>query len=101
METVSDIISNLSSKMAASAVGNGASNGNQWSISQHLLQSIAQGIQDTTSAERRANRVSHLMSTNEGLADIIAKVSGTVSGGKRADDGPYFANNEGIPLPDP
>ncbi|KAI0442607.1 heme-dependent catalase [Xylaria telfairii] len=87
--------------MATSPVGNGGSNGNEWSISQHPLESIAQGIQDTTSAERRTNRVSHLMSSNEGPADIIAKVSGTVSGGKRADDGPYFTNNEGIPLPDP
>ncbi|TRX89110.1 hypothetical protein FHL15_010027 [Xylaria flabelliformis] len=79
----------------------GASNSNQWSISQHPLESIAQSIQSATSAEHRGNRVSHLMSSNEGPADIIAKVSGTVSGGKRVDDGPYFTNNEGIPFPDP
>ena len=40
------------------------------------------------------------MSANEGPADIIAKVSGAVSGGKREDDAPYFTSNEGIPLPD-
>jgi catalase len=40
-------------------------------------------------------------SSNEGPADIIAKVSGAVQGGKREDDGPYFTNNEGIPFPDP
>lgn len=50
--------------------------------------------------EFRAPRANHVMSSNEGPADIIAKVSGASSGGKRGDDGPYFTNNEGIPLPD-
>ncbi|KAK4999643.1 hypothetical protein LTR28_013312 [Elasticomyces elasticus] len=50
--------------------------------------------------ESRSNRASHMMSANEGPADIIAKVSGAVQGGKREDDGAYFTNNEGIPLPD-
>ncbi|KAI0457079.1 heme-dependent catalase [Xylaria acuta] len=86
--------------MAPGVIG-GASNSNQWRISQHPLESIAQGIQSAASAEHRGNRASHLMSSNEGPADIIAKVSGTASDGKRADDGPYFTNNEGIPLPDP
>ena len=45
--------------------------------------------------------MSHMMSHNEGPADIIAKVSGAVSGGKREDDGAYFTNNEGHPFPDP
>jgi len=44
--------------------------------------------------------MSHMMSANEGPMDIIAKVSGAVKGGKREDDGPYFTNNEGIPIPD-
>ncbi|KAK0883501.1 hypothetical protein LTR87_002777 [Friedmanniomyces endolithicus] len=51
--------------------------------------------------EPRGNRMSHMMSANEGPMDIIAKVSGHVKNGIREDDGPYFTNNEGIPLPDP
>jgi len=58
-------------------------------------------IQGAASGEGRAPRASHMMSSNEGPADIIAKVSGAVQGGKRQDDGLYFTNNEGIPLPDP
>ncbi|KAI0405305.1 catalase-like domain-containing protein [Xylaria palmicola] len=85
--------------MAASALG--GSNSNQWSLSQHPLETIAQGIQSATSAEHRGNHVSHMMSSNEDPADIIAKVSGTVAGRKRVDDSPYFTNNEGIPFPDP
>ena len=34
-------------------------------------------------------------------ADIIAKVSGQKSTGKRLDDAPYFTNQDGIPWPDP
>lgn len=45
--------------------------------------------------------MSHLQSSNEGPADIIAKVSGHSQGGIRQDDGPYFTNDDGIPLPDP
>ncbi|KAK3674201.1 hypothetical protein LTR78_006048 [Recurvomyces mirabilis] len=51
--------------------------------------------------EPRGNRMSHMMSANEGPMDIIAKVSGQRKDGIREDDGPYFTNNEGIPLPDP
>ncbi|KAK5109907.1 hypothetical protein LTR62_006396 [Meristemomyces frigidus] len=51
--------------------------------------------------EPRGNRMSHMMSANEGPMDIIAKVSGHTKEGIREDDGPYFTNNEGIPLPDP
>src|SRR6195952_4126012 len=76
------------------------SNSNQMDASQHPLEAIATGIQNATSSEHRGNRVSHMMSTNEGPADIIGKVSGAVPGGKRVDDGPYFTNNEGIPFPD-
>ncbi|KAF2153442.1 heme-dependent catalase [Myriangium duriaei CBS 260.36] len=54
-----------------------------------------------TGKEYRGPRKSHMMSSNEGPADIIAKVSGVISGGQREDDGPYFTNNEGIPVPDP
>lgn len=54
-----------------------------------------------SNGENHGVRLSHMMSANEGPMDIIAKVSGATQGGKRADDGPYFTNNEGIPLPDP
>ncbi|KAI9688689.1 MAG: hypothetical protein M1822_001046 [Bathelium mastoideum] len=53
------------------------------------------------SATDKDTRASHMNSANEGPAQIIEKVSGTVTGGKRVDDGPYFTNNEGIPFPDP
>jgi catalase len=56
---------------------------------------------NTSLPEGRAPRMSHMMSANEGPMDIIAKVSGHVSGGKREDDAPYFTNNEGHPIPDP
>jgi catalase len=51
--------------------------------------------------ERRPPRASHMQGANEGPADVIAKVAGVVSGGKREDDGLYFTNNEGAPFPDP
>ncbi|CAJ2507620.1 Uu.00g088060.m01.CDS01 [Anthostomella pinea] len=77
------------------------SNSNQWSITQHPLEAISMGIQSAATAEKRSDRTSHMMSANEGPADIAAKVSGVVSGGKRVDDAPYFTNNEAIPWPDP
>ncbi|TID20977.1 hypothetical protein E2P81_ATG05605 [Venturia nashicola] len=77
------------------------SNSNQMDMSQHPLEAIASGIATAMSGEHRGDRMSHMMSSNEGPADIIGKVSGAVPGGKRADDGPYFTNNEGIPFPDP
>lgn len=61
---------------------------------------ISQAAEKVVGAEIRSPRRSHNMSINEGPADIIAKVSGAAQGGKREDDGPYFTNNEGIPLPD-
>ena len=70
-------------------------------MAQHPLEATANAIKGTKDGEARAPRATHHMSANEGPADIIAKVSGAVSGGKREDDAPYFTNNEGIPLPDP
>lgn len=63
--------------------------------------SITTKIQGAMSGEVGDPRATHMASANEGPADIIGKVSGAVKGGKRADDGPYFTNNEGIPFPDP
>lgn len=51
--------------------------------------------------EQRAPRTSHMMSANESSFDIASKITGVTKGGIREDDGPYFTNNEGIPLPDP
>ncbi|KAI7492813.1 heme-dependent catalase [Hortaea werneckii] len=51
--------------------------------------------------ESRGERLHHMMSANEGPMDIISKIAGVTQDGIREDDGPYFTNNEGIPLPDP
>ena len=61
----------------------------------------AAAIGKTAMGEGRGSRMTHMMSANEGPADIIAKVSGAAEGGKREDDAPYFTNNEGHPFPDP
>jgi catalase len=82
----------LKAAMAPSSTG---ANTNQNDPLQHPLEAISQGIQGITQGEARAPRLSHMGSANEGPADIIAKVSGSVQGGKREDDGPYFTNNEG------
>jgi len=83
--------------MAPSTTG---ANTNQNDPAQHPLQATAMAIQGAVQGEGRAPRMSHMASANEGPADIIAKVSGSVQGGKREDDAPYFTNNEGIPWPD-
>jgi catalase len=78
-----------------------SANTNQNDPAQHPLQATAMAIQGAITGEGRNPRMSHMASANEGPADIIAKVSGAVQGGKREDDGAYFTNNEGIPFPDP
>jgi len=83
--------------MPSSSTG---ANTNQNDPLQHPLQATAMAIQGAVQGEGRAPRMSHMQSANEGPADIIAKVSGAVQGGKREDDGAYFTNNEGIPWPD-
>lgn len=74
-------------------------NSNQTDPLQHPMQAVAMAIGGAT-GEIRGTRMSHMMSANEGPADIIGKVSGAVQGGKREDDGAYFTSNEGIPFPD-
>ncbi|KAG7114749.1 Vegetative catalase like protein [Verticillium longisporum] len=76
-------------------------NTNQVDPAHHPLRATAMAIGSQVTGERRAPRMSHMQSANEGPADIIGKVSGAVPGGKREDDGAYFTNNEGHPLPDP
>lgn len=76
-------------------------NTNQLDPRQHPLKATAMAIGAGIKGEHRGPRMSHMQSANEGRADIIAKVSGCVPGGKREDDSLYFTNNEGIPFPDP
>lgn len=78
----------------------GSSNSNQTDPRQHPLMATAQAIAGAVQGEHRTPRMTHMMSANEGPADIISKVAGVTSGGKRSDDAPYFTNNEGIPWPD-
>lgn len=97
-----DIPSNLSSKLPTFKMPSSSSaNTNQNDPLQHPLKATAMAIAGATQGEYRAPRASHMASANEGPADIIAKVSGAVQGGKREDDGLYFTNNEGHPFPDP
>ena len=76
-------------------------NSNQMDPRQHPLRATAAAIGAAVQGESRPPRTSHMQSANEGPADIIMKVAGVMPGGKRIDDGPYFTNNEGHPLPDP
>jgi catalase len=64
------------------------------------LQAIEGLIGSVGADPRMLQKSSTFMYANEGPASIAAKITGVVSGGKRKDDGPYFTNNEGIPLPD-
>lgn len=66
----------------------------------HPLEAAASLAGSMGADPRAAQRASTFMNANDGPAEIIAKVSGVVSGGKRQDDGAYFTNNEGIPWPD-
>jgi len=66
----------------------------------HPLQAIGEAVGAVGGDPRPLQRSSLFMSANEGPAAIISKVSGVTKIGKRADDGPYFTNNEGIPFPD-
>ncbi|KAL2166852.1 hypothetical protein VTG60DRAFT_2087 [Thermothelomyces hinnuleus] len=76
-------------------------NTNQLDPRQHPLKAVATAIGAGAQGEHRGPRVSHMQIANKGPADIIAKVSGCVLGGKREDDGLYFTNNEGHPFPNP
>ena len=96
-----EIPSNLAKKLQAAMPFSTSANTNQNDPLHHPLQATAMAIQGAVQGEGRAPRMSHMASANEGPADIIAKVSGAVYGGKREDDGAYFPNNEGIPFPDP
>jgi len=95
-----DIPFNLTSKLPTMAPSSTNANTNQNDPLQHPLQATAMAIKGATMGEGRAPRMSHMASSNEGPADIIAKVSGAVQGGMREDDSAYFTTTEGIPWPD-
>jgi catalase len=67
----------------------------------HPLQAIQLTIGAAGGDPRPLQRASLFNNANDGPTKIIAKVPGVQSGGIQEDDGPYFTNNEGIPLPDP
>ena len=62
---------------------------------QHPLQAVTAAIGSAGGDPRATQRASFFQNANEGPAEIAAKISGVNQGGKRADDGPYFTNNEG------
>lgn len=60
----------------------------------------AQQVMGAMSVDPRpTQRSSTFMNANEGPAAIISKVAGVTGPGNRADDAPYFTNNEGNPWP--
>lgn len=65
----------------------------------HPLQAIGEAIGGV--GDPRALQLSSLFQeANDGPARTAAKLTGVQGPGKRADDGLYFTNNEGIPFPD-
>lgn len=67
----------------------------------HPVQAIGKAIGQMGGDPRALQRSSLFQGANEGPASVAAKLTGVSEAGKRADDGPYFTNNEGIPFPDP
>ncbi|AEO60365.1 hypothetical protein MYCTH_2129459 [Thermothelomyces thermophilus ATCC 42464] len=71
-------------------------NTNQLDPRQRPPKAVATAIGAGVEGEHRGPRVSHRQSAKGGPANIIAKVSGCVLGGKREDDGLYFTNNNSL-----
>lgn len=67
----------------------------------HPLQAIGQAVGTTGGDPRPVQFSSLFQGANDGPAKVAAKLTGVQGPGKRADDGPYFTNNEAIPFPDP
>lgn len=70
-------------------------------MSTHPLQAIGQAVGATGGDPRPLQLSSLFQGANDGPAKTAAKLTGVQVPGKRADDGPYFTNNEAIPFPDP
>ncbi|KAF4274968.1 hypothetical protein KXV95_003185 [Aspergillus fumigatus] len=70
-------------------------------MASHPLQAIGEAV-GAAGADPRPMQLSSLFQgANDGPAKTAAKLTGVQAAGKRADDGPYFTNNEAIPFPDP
>lgn len=70
-------------------------------MASHPLQAIGEAV-GAVGADPRPMQLSSLFQgANDGPAKTAAKLTGVQAAGKRADDGPYFTNNEAIPFPDP
>lgn len=67
----------------------------------HPLQAIGQAVGATGGDPRPVQLSSLFQGANDGPAKTAAKLTGVQGPGKRADDGPYFTNNEAVPFPDP
>jgi catalase len=70
-------------------------------MAQHPVQAAAKAVGSMGGDPRVMQRSSLFQGANDGPAVTAAKLTGVSEAGKRADDGPYFTNNEGIPWPDP
>jgi len=67
----------------------------------HPLQAIGKAV-GSVGIDPRAKQLSSLFQgANDGPTRTAAKLTGVQEVAKRADDGPYFTSNEGIPFPDP
>ncbi|PCG88389.1 Catalase, mono-functional, heme-containing [Penicillium occitanis (nom. inval.)] len=69
-------------------------------MASHPLQAIGQAIGQTGVDPRVVQRSSLFQGANDGPAKTAAQLTGIQESRKRADDGPYFTNNEAIPFPD-
>jgi catalase len=70
-------------------------------MAHHPLQAIGQAVGAAGGDPRPVQLSSTFQGANDGPAKVAAKLTGVQGPGKRADDGPYFTNNEAIPFPDP
>ncbi|RHZ53006.1 catalase [Aspergillus thermomutatus] len=70
-------------------------------MASHPLQAIGEAVGGAGADPRVMQLSSLFQGANDGPAKTAAKLTGVQASGKRADDGPYFTNNEGIPFPDP
>ncbi|KAF7590032.1 hypothetical protein BBP40_003421 [Aspergillus hancockii] len=70
-------------------------------MASHPLQALGEAV-GAAGADPRLKQLNSLFQgANDGPAKTAAKLTGVQAGGKRADDGLYFTNNEAIPFPDP
>ena len=66
----------------------------------HPIQKMAEVAGGAGVDPRPLQRSSFFAGANDGPAVHAARITGLMDNVKKADDGPYFTNNEGIPFPD-